>query len=155
MTEQTTIETPMIPVYTGIEGHKPRLPRGFSWAVGTQRLSERFAGIPQIGDIAIWYYARPDAPRTRLEQIVRQAIPYQVFSVWYSTNGTPHWSLMVYPVASEKRSLVLRLLESSAFPRVKEWLCERKTEVWLSSDKHLRCIYHQADGRIELKAGNR
>ena len=148
---QTAAEPPMIPLWTSPEGHKPRLPRAYSWAVGTQRLSARFAGIPQIGDSVVWYDDRPQGGRTRLDQIIPQGVPYQVFTVWYYPSGTPRWHLMVYPVASERKSVVRGLLEASAFPKVEAWLCEPRTELWLATEKHLRCIYHRGEDRIEVR----
>ena len=141
----------MIPVQVNLAGHKPRLPKAFSWSVGTQRLSQRFANIPQFGDAMIWYDDRPMDYRLRLDQVIRQGIPYQVFTVWYTTISTPHWFFVVYPVAAERKSLVRGLLEASAFPTVEAWLCEHKNGVWLASDKHLRCIYRPIEGRIEVK----
>ena len=149
-TSKAATEPPMIPVW-GFAGHyKPRLPKAYSWAAGTQRLSERFASIPQIGDIVVWYDDRPKG-RTRLDQIIPQGVPYQVFTVWYYPSGTPRWHLMVYPVASERKSVVRGLLEASAFPKVEAWLCEPRTELWLATEKHLRCIYHPGEDRIEVR----
>jgi hypothetical protein len=141
----------MIPVW-GFAGHyKPKLPKAYSWAVGTQRLSERFASIPQMGDIVVWFDDRPKGARTRLDQIIPQGVPYQVFTVWYYPSGTPRWHLMVYPVAAERKSVVRGLLEAAAFPKVEAWLCEPKTDVWMATGRHLRCIYHPCEGRIEVK----
>jgi hypothetical protein len=135
------------------EGRKPRLPQNLSWSVGAERLSELFESVPQASRIQLWFNDHPIDPysRVRMNNILAVGLPYQIFTVWYSTYGEPKWYFMVYPIDRTKKSEIRKLLETQAFPAVDEWLRGHKTEVWLSSSKYLRCILHPNVPVIEIR----
>jgi hypothetical protein len=144
---------PMIPVWNGRVFRKPRLPRAFSWVIGVERLSKRFADVPQFNSLQVWFDEHPVEGNYRMTMIKASTsqIPQQVFTVWYSARGEAKWYFMVYPVESAKRACVRELLEAQTFPVVEKWLKAEHTKVWLQADKHLRCIWDRTTDRIEVK----
>ncbi|MDD5707537.1 MAG: hypothetical protein PHR35_16565 [Kiritimatiellae bacterium] len=143
----------ILKVQTGPTFRKPRLPKAFSWVIGVERLSERFADLPQFNDVSVWFDDHPveGTPRPTMTAVARSKLPQQVFTVWYSTIGEPHWYFLVYPVEAGRRSHMRELLEEQAFPAVEQWMKSGKTEVWLQGMKHLRCIWDRVAGRIDIR----
>ena len=140
-----------LPVYVATGERKPKLSREFSWLIGVEALSQRFSHVPQYNNLSVWFSDRPMQYDFRIDQIVRQQLPYQVFTVWYSTIGDPHWFFMVYPVDRTKRKDIREMLELETFPTVDVWMCEKKTETWLDRPHHLRCIYDPPTCHIAVR----
>lgn len=143
----------ILPVWNGPTFRKPRLPKTLSWVVGVERLSERFADVPQFTNLKVWFDDHPveGAWRVTVVKAVSGKIPQQVLTVWYSSGGDAQWYFMVYPVEAEQRSHVRQLLEEQAFPAVEQWMKTERSRVWLQGDKHMRCIWDRRADRIEIK----
>jgi len=143
----------LIPVWNGPGDPKPRLPRAYAWVVGVERLSERFADVPQFPVFQVWFDDHPiDCDCTvTIMKATSSHISHQVFTVWYSTRGEPRWYFLVYPVESQKRAHVRQLLEEQAFPAVAKWLKMEHSSVWLQTSRHLRCIWDKDADRIVIK----
>lgn len=143
----------ILPVWNGDAFPKPKLPKRFSWVVGVERLSERFAELPQFGKLQVWFSDHPvqDNPRMTITKAVALHLPQQVFTVWYSAGVESRWYFMVYPVESEKRAHVRELLETRAFPEIEKWMRQERGDTWLQGDKHLRCIWNRTADVIEMK----
>lgn len=86
---------PLFEVYMPIEERKPRLPKRFSWPVGVERLSERFASVPQARHSRIWFGDHPfDStaanPRLTMEHIGKSTRPLRIIDpVDMDMNGCP------------------------------------------------------------------
>lgn len=147
----------LLPLWNGVTGPKPKLPRRFSWVVGVQRLSKRFAELPQFGNLRVWFSDHPveDNWRITMTKAVALNLPQQVFTVWYSARVEPCWYFRVFPVESEKRARVRKLLETQAFPEVEKWMRQERAATWLQSDKHLLCIWNRVADVIEMKEEGR
>jgi hypothetical protein len=150
-------EQEMLPLWNGVAFPKPKLPKRFSWVVGVERLSERFAALSQFGNLQVWFidHPAPDNPRMTITKAVALQLPQQVFTVWYSAGVEPRWYFMVFPVESEKRAHVREFLETQAFPEVEKWMRQERAGTWLQGDKHLRCIWNRTDDVIALKEEHR
>ena len=140
-----------LPVFTPIESRNPKLSRQFTWPVGVEVLSTRFSHVPQYDNLQVWFSDRPMDYEYRIDEIARRRLAYQVFTVWYSTIGDPHWLFLVYPVERTKRKDIRQLLEEFAFARADDWMCERKTQTWLDQPHHLRCIYDPQANHIRVR----
>jgi hypothetical protein len=143
----------ILPVWNGPSFRKPRLPKAYSWVIGVERLSERFVDVPQFQNLKVWFDDHPieGAWRVTLTKAVSGKMPQQVLTVWYSSRGEAQWYFMVYPVEAERRSHVRQLLEEQAFPVVEQWMRTERSGLWLSTDKHLRCIWDRMSDQIEMK----
>lgn len=149
-------EKRLLKVWNGATFPKPKLWKGLSWPVGVERLSEVFSDIPQFDNTKVWFDEHPEDNTTgrptyiKVPQLVAQQIPYQVFTVWYSLFGEPHWYFHVYPVPSASRRAVRTLLENEAFPYVERWLTAKRPETWYLTAKHLRCIWDCTDDTMKI-----
>ena len=130
------------PVFTPIEGHKPKLGKSFSWIIGAEIISNYFHDIPQYDNISIWFNERPLQYKYRMDVIQSEEIPYQIFTVWYSVLYEPHWFFMVYPIIKSKRKEIQKVLVEQSFPKIKDWLTRERDKIWYMDEKHFRCIYH-------------
>ncbi|MEI7902357.1 MAG: hypothetical protein WCK89_19070 [bacterium] len=146
-------KTKILPVWNGPAFPKPHLPKAFSWALGVECLSERFADVPQFHNMKVWFDDHPVDGSWRVTMLKAAAskVPQQVLTVWYSSSGDAQWYLMVYPVEADRRSHVRCLLEEQAFPVVEQWLKAERSEIWLQGDKHLRCIWDRVADRIDIR----
>ena len=143
---------PLLSVWNGPSFPKPGLPRTLSWVIGVERLSERFADMPQFQNVQVWF-----GDRTRAEDWRHAPSKWsangslqQVFAVWFASRPEPHWYFMVYPVEAKLRSHTRQLLESQAFPVVEAWLKVERAGHWFKTDKHLRCFWDRDKDRMEM-----
>lgn len=138
---------PQFEVYMSVDERKPRLPKRFSWPVGVQRLSERFALVPQASQFRVWFGDHPfdstsAKPRLTMEHIANHRLAYPILSVWYYVRGgRTDWFIMLYPVEASKKRQVRALLEESVFPGIESWLLEERSPSWLVASHRLECIY--------------
>ena len=144
-------EIPMLPVWMFLN-RKPKLPKAFAWVAGVERLSKRFADVPQFHNLSVCFDDHP-LPNWRptMTRIVAENLPYPVFTVRYSLIGLRDWRFYVYPVDAKLRHFIRNLLEETAFPIVEQWMKTERTEVWLSRDHHLHCIWNPVAGDITVK----
>lgn len=136
----------MLPLYLP----KSKLRRGWSYPTGTQALSERFAGLPQAGQLSIRYLREPETPGA-------------VFAAAYSyLGGNPaawsrrqppqaHWLLQVYAVQSTHRHAVATALESEGFPRVRAWLARPRPPSWYEFPHRIECIAERGATSLLVK----
>ena len=146
--EPTNSKQPQLPVAIMSNGRKPRLSSQFTWPIGVQRLSERFAHVPQYAQLSVWFNDRPMEHQYRIDQIAKLEIDYQILTIWYSTIGEPHWYFMVYPIRRDLRATGRKAIEDTAFPAMDTWLCESRTQTWLADSQHFRCNFNPKDGKI-------
>ena len=149
---QELTKFPMLPVWNeNSVWHKPKLPKTLAWVAGVEWLSERFADVPQFHNLKVWFSDDPCHPCLTMTRIVAEKTPYQIFTVWYSTIGSPHWYFMVYPVETKKLRGVRGFLEEKAFPVVEQWMKKERTETWLYSEHHLHCIWNPVTEEITVQ----
>jgi hypothetical protein len=102
---------------------KEKLPKGFSYPLGAEGISEAFDGVPHLVNATIWFYWRDEywtaSWRKRIES--RGAVKLLEVSTW-PLSGEP--VLHVYSVPSEY-SLVARAHLLAELPRVRRRLLAR------------------------------
>ena len=132
----------LLPVYTSLEGHKPKLGKSLTWVAGVQLLSDRFSHVPQFRELMVWFSDRPGQDRYRsIYDLVNARSPYQIVTVSYSVSPCRQWFLMVYPVESRQRQEIQSALQRTAFPIVDQWMCQDRPKHWSAQRHSLRCIY--------------
>ena len=143
---------PLLSVWNGPSFPKPGLPKTLSWVIGVERLSERFADIPQFQNIQVWFGDRRHAEdwRRAPSKLAANGSHHQIFAVWFASSPEPHWYFMVYPVDAKQRSHARHLMESQAFPLVESWLKVVRTAHWFKTDKHLRCLWDREKDQMEI-----
>jgi hypothetical protein len=139
-------------MFMPIEGHKPRLPKRFSWAVGVELLSNRFRHVPQADSVRLWFHDHPSPDYTlTMEQIANRGVAYRILTVWYSYDRSgSKWYVMIYPVEASKRRTIHSMLHDSAFASIDAWLCEPRTSVWLGTSHHLDCTYDPSEPALTV-----
>ena len=82
----------LLTVWNGPYFKKPRLPKTLAWAIGVERLSERFADVPQFDDLQVWFNDHPvkEAYLVTASKAATEKIPQQVLTVWYRSKD-PRW----------------------------------------------------------------
>ena len=133
---------------------KDKLPRGLSYPIGAELLSEALAGVPQYDTLTLSFYG--SAP-------LRSYHPTRVLAASYS-NSPPgltgsnegiaqgwygeSWGITVSAVASDLKSVVRGKLLEAGIPRLRAWLEEPRTQTWLSGRKS--CSVNLDPASLEL-----
>ena len=78
---------------------KEKLPKGFSYPIGAQALSEALQGIPQFDDIELWFSWRDEFWVSRWQKRLQARGTLSLLQASYS----PHlgWYLYLYSVPSD------------------------------------------------------
>src|SRR5262245_24073336 len=144
--------------------HRDRLPMDLSYPIGAEVLSEAFRGVPQYGMLSLFFTtwrqpgtaaAATKASRGAGRQHVLCA-NYRHLRPGHGSSGAlirsgfyePDWSLSVYAVPRQCRSLVRALLIRDGMPLLRAWLTEPRTETWLIGQRWLLVEFSQADGTL-------
>lgn len=117
---------------------KSKLPRGLSYPIGAEAISEALAGSPHVEAMSLWFSAHPGWRGSEFRRVLAAREPYRILEVrfqpacgpglWGSNAGIEKgwydetWEIVVYPVLSEFRHLAHRLLQAQGLPAVARWL---------------------------------
>jgi hypothetical protein len=117
-------------------GLRDRLPRGLSYPVGAEQLSQALADVPQFGGLWIAFNKHVlgmgiDAPEP-LKGFRR------AFAADWHQGG---WSLKVFAVHSKERSAVRELVMPIGLSAVRQWLRVARPETWFVGMRWLEVGY--------------
>jgi hypothetical protein len=145
--------------------YKSRLSQGFSYPLGLQDLEKALGDLSQAAELHVSFYAcPPGAHNMHFRSLVKRDLPHQVleghFAKWDKrpsmSNSTftdgylrGQWSIIVYPVASVRKSLARRLL-IDALPSVREWFSRTRPESWYYGEKVCEVWFDPLEGRLAV-----
>ncbi|MHB1556572.1 MAG: hypothetical protein ACYC61_03710, partial [Isosphaeraceae bacterium] len=115
---------------------KSKLPRGLSYPIGAEALSEALAGSPHVEAISLWFSDHPGWRGSESRRVLAAREPYRIVEVRFRPAGAPGfigsrdmikmgwfdeaWEIHVCPVLSEFRHLAHRLLCEQGRPALGE-----------------------------------
>ena len=99
-------------------GYKQRLPRGLSYPVGAELLSEHLADLPQFADLRVCFSDSPTWRASKFQQTLADGVPYEVVTASAESAA----SIYVYPVQRHLRHPARRALVSHGLPALRAWL---------------------------------
>jgi hypothetical protein len=133
--------------------HKAKLPRGLSYPIGAEAISEALAGAPHVESLALAFRDQAIWPASEFRRVVAQRLPYAILAADYRPAlkggyGAPHyliesgwyeekWELQVNAVASDLRQLASRLLRERGLPAVAQWLRSSQRAGWCTRSQWL------------------
>ena len=145
--------------------HKSRLSQGFSYPLGLQDLEKALGDLSQATELHVSFYACPPGVHDmHFRSLVKRDLPHTVlearFSKWDKRPSMSNstftdeylrglWSIIVYPVASVRRSLARGLL-IDALPSVREWLSRTRPESWYYGEKLCEVRFDPLEGTIAV-----
>jgi len=112
---------------------------GRSHPVGAELISSALQGVPQFGELSIWFHREPGrslglfTPGWALRRLqgsaARGLLGFTEFlaSEWSSPSG---WSITVRPVQQSERRDFLELTSSVALPALRRWLAAARPDTW-------------------------
>ncbi len=117
---------------------RTRLPRGLSYPVGAEALSEALAGAPHVEAMSLMFTGQAVWPASEFRRVLAAQTPYRILEVRFRSAHVPGfigsaemiekgwyddaWEIIVSPVLSELRHLANRLLREQGLPTVARWL---------------------------------
>jgi hypothetical protein len=117
---------------------KYKLPRGFSYPIGAEALSDALAGTPNFELLSVWFVDPARSRGAAFRRVISERLPYTILSaefrpalglgLWGSRDGIEKgwydekWQVTVYPVLRELRHLANQLLREQGLPAVAHWL---------------------------------
>ncbi len=121
--------------------HKSQLPRGWSYPVGAEALTEVLRDVPHSVSRPLWFsHSEPFRLKDRRKR-ESEDLPLRVLSADFSTWGVgaqpppkrPLWTLYVGSVPSHLRHWVRACLIREALPRLRRWLLQPFAETALDA----------------------
>jgi hypothetical protein len=102
-------------------------------------ISNALAGVPQFGDLSIWFHREPGGrlglftPGWALRRLqgsaARDLLSFtEFFSCSWSSS--PGWSLTVRPVPQSERRDFAQLVSGMALPALRSWLAAARPDTW-------------------------
>jgi hypothetical protein len=143
--------------------YKSKLPRGWSYPVGAQTLSDALEGVAGASErpLFFWDY-QIRTSRHRRERA--EGKPYPVLEVSYSKpffgadaeylasqGATDQWTITVNPVPSDRAALVRHCVVSAGLSRVREWLDRTRALEARQGRGFCRLLHDELGGRILLQ----
>jgi hypothetical protein len=115
--------------------HKDALPKGHSYPIGAQRLSELLEAARQYNELTVSFHRAEHPAGKPLRVLVadyfqmERGMSASRYSEEHGCYG-PNWDLTAYSVPSEQRHLVNQLLQTKGINRLLRWLGTPRTETW-------------------------
>src|SRR5260370_17693267 len=127
-------------------GFRPKLPRGLSYSVGAQIISEALWACPRYDELWIAFGPRPLPVHPAPEECAMFRLAFSVDCSNFSTG----WYLSVPAVPSDERAFVRRLMVSAGLPSVRKWLCESHPETWYDGHREFQVGYSVESPKISF-----
>src|SRR5438874_4477092 len=130
--------------------HRERLPRGWSFRLGAEALSDALADLPHRASEPIWFsHSEPMWLKDR-RQRESEDLPLQVLQVEFTTwalgigpnPDRPLWRIDVGSVPSPLRHWVRSCLIKEGLPRIRRWLLQPFPETALEAQPRCRVLSH-------------
>jgi len=137
--------------------YKWKLPRGWSYPIGAQALSQYLEDIdgPAERPLRFWdYHIRA----SRHRQIRDQGEPYSIIEISYSqpySERNPEylqWAVTVNPVPSDKAAAVRRCIVSVGLTRIREWLKQTRIVDAKQGRGFCRLLYEESGERLFFRS---
>lgn len=98
--------------------YKTRLPRGFSFPIGAEALSEHLAGVPQFSEFRICFSDLVSAWKSEFQQMIAEGADYEIVTarLW-----SP-FEIFVYPVQRSLKHAAHEALVSEGLPKLRAWM---------------------------------
>ena len=145
--------------------YRARLPRGLSYPVGAQALSQALAGVPQFESLELSFHLHPQLFASQFRENLLAGGPLTIFTASYchmipglsashlmleSGFYDENWELIVFSVPSEKRYAIRERLLTVGLPRVRSWLAEPRSQVWRTGRKHVSLQFDPVEESIHV-----
>lgn len=146
--------------------NKPKLPRGWSYPVGAQDLSNALEGV--VGSdakpvsFADWAIRRTrrrpsstapheDPPARRILEVHYTSWPAGGGLAALEPGAVDAWQIRVSPVPSERRAAIHRTLVDSALPMCRAWLDASRQQSRHEGRGYWRLSYDEGYDRLEVE----
>lgn len=140
---------------------KSNIPKGLSFPVGAQLVSEHLAGVPHFSELTITFWGAYEPSRihnTEELAVITASFRKDEKSISNSSRDPdntwlkPDWSLLVSPVPSQLRSRVRGAMVENGFRFIREWLSADRPANWYFGRRHLHLYYIVDSDEIISKA---
>lgn len=146
---------------------KAKLPRGLSYPVGAEAISEALAGAPHIEALSVTFHESAVGPASEVRRLLVERLPHKVMAAEYQPRRKPgisaadfmiqhgwydeRWDLFVYSVQTKFRHLVNRLLHEEGLPAIETWLKSSGRSGWKMSWHRIELWFDPAAGCIAAR----
>jgi hypothetical protein len=145
---------------------KSKLPKTLSYPLGAEAISEALADAPHASEMSISFNDQAVWPASEFQRLVREKLPYHILTVGYQPPLKPgrsapntlvesgwyegHWSITVYPVRRELRSLAGQLLREQGVAAVVAWLRSSSRVGWNTRRHQIALVFNPADSTLSV-----
>jgi hypothetical protein len=143
---------------------KAKLPKGLSYPLGAEAISQTLAGAPHADELHLSFYGQAVWPAAEFNRLLREGLPYRILSAEYTPPLMPRriapkrlvevgrdqgsWYLTVYPLLCELRPAANHLLREQGLPAVTEWLRSSERSGWDSQQHRIDLVFSPADDKL-------
>lgn len=136
--------------------HRARLPRGWSFPLGAEVLTEALAGVPHGVPEPLWFiHSEPMWLKDRRKR-ESDDLPLKVLEVEFTTWALglelpperPLWTIRVGSVPSRLRQWTRACLIREALPRVRRWLLQPFADTALEATPQCRVLLQAEQKRL-------
>ena len=144
--------------------YKSKLPRGWSYPIGAQVLSDAFEDIDGAAERPLCFQDHGMRIGRHSKAYVNDK-PYTIIKITYWTPYIDHdieymiskgqfdqWQIRVSPVPSDKVAPIRRCVIALGLPRVREWLKETRVLEACQGRGHCRLLYDESNDRLLLQS---
>lgn len=106
---------------------KEKLPKGFSYPIGAERLSEELATAPQLKDFVLWFRWRAQYRASTYRNILDRKGKITIIEVRYKSMFD-EWRIDIYAVPARQSAEVKALLKNEVFDDLRSKLKNQKQD---------------------------
>jgi hypothetical protein len=141
--------------------HKARLPKGWTYPVGVELLSDYFGSLPYPAEQPLRFSHSESHRLAHRRRRQAEDLPLQVLEAGYSRLSVasgeierPLWFLDVQSVPSSIKSWVRQGLVERGLPRLRAWLLQPFSETALDSEPRCSLLVQEAQRRLHFEWRN-
>jgi hypothetical protein len=135
---------------------KSKISPMLAYPVGAQSISQALASVPQFEQMELVFtdnrYKVADA-LGNLPILAGRYIKHNLglsasHSMDESGSYGPKWEVQIYTVPKQHSTTIRQAVADQGFGLLNDWLCEKRSNFWLTKSHQVLLWYSMADGRI-------
>jgi hypothetical protein len=134
---------------------RKRLPRGWSYPIGAQEISQYLEDVPGAKEKPLWFSDRAGWFHSQLDALRREDHPYPILRLSLQRGGyfvedqtAVHWDVNIYAVPSGLRAAVRQSLLPAAMQKVRTWLVARRPDTVLDGGAYCSVLVRESDALL-------
>jgi hypothetical protein len=135
---------------------KSKISSALAYPVGAQSISQSLASVPQFEQLELMFTDNRYKVADSLGNLPILAGRYIKHNLGLSASHSmdesgsygPKWEIQIYTVPKQHSTTIRKAVTEQGFGLLSDWLCEKRSNFWLTKSHEILLWYSMADDRV-------